>query len=91
MAKASTMKPYNAFDKAIEIDPKLAEAWNNKGEALSSQGNYGEAIKAYDRAINGFNEVVKMNPKLAEFWTNLAQAWNNKGWILAKRASTMRQ
>ena len=40
-----------AYDEAIELDPKFAAAWNNKGKALDDQGKYDEAIQAYDEAI----------------------------------------
>ena len=39
------------YDKAIEIDPNNANAWNNKGLALDNLGKYEEAIKCYDKAI----------------------------------------
>ncbi|MGD0951207.1 MAG: tetratricopeptide repeat protein, partial [Methanotrichaceae archaeon] len=32
-----------AYDKAIEINPRDASAWNSKGNALSSQGKYDES------------------------------------------------
>lgn len=34
-----------------EHDPKTAMSWNLKGNALSYQGKYNEAIAAYERAI----------------------------------------
>ena len=51
--------------RAIEINPQLAEAWCNKGNALINQSKYDQALQASDRAI-------EINPLLAE-------AWNNKG------------
>ena len=54
-----------AYDKAIEINPQFAVAWNNKGLALYSQGKDDEAIKAYD-------ETIKLDP-------NYTIAWYNKG------------
>ena len=39
------------YDKAIELDPNNADAWNNKGLALYNLGKYEEAIKYYDKAI----------------------------------------
>ena len=65
-----------AFDKAIELDPQLAEAWNNKGNALDVQGKHDEAIKAYD-------EALRLDP-------NYVMAWTNKGVALAGQASTMK-
>lgn len=57
-----------AYDKAIEINPQFAEAWNNKGVALKARHHDEDAIKAYD-------EAIKLNPKFA-------MAWNNKGIVL---------
>ena len=39
------------MDKALAIDPNYKEALNNKGNALSSQGNYTQAITYYDKAL----------------------------------------
>ena len=40
-----------AYDKAIEINPQYAVAWNYKGIALYNQHMYDEAIQACDKAI----------------------------------------
>jgi tetratricopeptide (TPR) repeat protein/predicted amidohydrolase len=53
------------FNRVIQLDPNLAEAWYNKGVTLGNLGKYDEAIKCYDAAI-------MINP-------NLAGAWSNKG------------
>jgi tetratricopeptide (TPR) repeat protein len=47
-----------AFDKAIELNPKFALAWSNRALMLSKQNNYDEALKTIDRAI-------ELDPKLA--------------------------
>ena len=57
-----------AFDKAIELDPKNALAWNNKGRSLDNLGKYNEAIQAY-------NKVIEIDPKDA--WP-----WIEKGYVL---------
>jgi tetratricopeptide (TPR) repeat protein len=51
------------FDKAIEINPRYAEAWNNKGISLHRLGRFDEAIRCYDKAI-------EINPRQAEVWCN---------------------
>jgi len=53
------------YDRALEINPRVAEAWNNKGVALRKLGKPQEAIACYDRAL-------EINPRDAG-------AWNNKG------------
>jgi tetratricopeptide (TPR) repeat protein len=47
---------------------KTSGDWLDKGNALSSQGKYDEAIQAYD-------EAIKLDP-------TLAAAWSNKGLAL---------
>jgi tetratricopeptide (TPR) repeat protein len=53
------------YDRAISIAPEYAEAWMNKGVALSTLKNYQEAIEHYDRAIS-------IAPEYAEAWANKA-------------------
>lgn len=53
------------FDKALEINPRLARAWNNRAGVLGLLGRYEESIKCCDKAL-------ELNPKFAE-------AWHNKG------------
>ena len=65
--KAAAMK---LFDKAIELDPTYAEAWNNKGVSLFHLGKYEEALEAFDKAIG-------INPEYI-------QAQNNKITALEK-------
>jgi Tfp pilus assembly protein PilF len=55
------------YNKALEINPKYAEAWNNKGNAYFDMNKYDEAIECYNKAL-------EINPKYAE-------AWYNKGLI----------
>ena len=56
------------FDKAIALNPSLAEAWLNKGASLSEKGQNSEAMRCFDRAL-------AINPKLGV-------AWSNKGHVL---------
>jgi tetratricopeptide (TPR) repeat protein len=44
-------KAIKCFDKAIEVDPKNAVAWSEKGYVLNELGNLIEAIKCFDKAI----------------------------------------
>ncbi len=57
-----------AFEKAIEIDPKYAFALCCKGYALGELGKREEALEAFEKAI-------EIDPKYAF-------AWNNKGVVL---------
>jgi tetratricopeptide (TPR) repeat protein len=49
-------------DRAIALNPQLAEAWCNKGAALGGLGRHKEALTCHDRAI-------ALNPQLAEAWS----------------------
>jgi len=68
-----TLKLYNKaikyYTKAIEINPKLAEAFNNRGIAYSEKGLYTKAIEDYTKA-------TQINPKDAEVYYNRGLAYN---------------
>ncbi len=51
------------FNKAIEINPRLASAYINRGIAYFGKGQY-------DKAISDFNRAIESNPRLAEAYTN---------------------
>ena len=53
------------FDKAIELNPEDAAAYNNRGNAKADLTQYKEAIADYDKAI--------------ELKPEDAQAYNNRG------------
>ena len=55
-------------DKALEIDPKNADAWINKGVALDHLERYEKTIWCWDKAL----EIDPMN----------ALAWYNKSYVL---------
>jgi len=39
------------FDRALEINPRLSEAWYNKGAVLADLERYHEAINSYEKFI----------------------------------------
>jgi tetratricopeptide (TPR) repeat protein len=49
------------YERALEINPRYANAWSNKGGALDRLGRLAEALTCYDRA-------VEINPSFAEAW-----------------------
>jgi hypothetical protein len=67
-----------AFDKANELNPSLADAWGNRGLTLYLLGRYDEAILACDKAIE---LSPSMNPS---YWQDvvLGHAWATKGDVL---------
>ena len=63
-------KQIEYYSKCLELDPKYAVAWNNKGNALAELGRYEEALRCYDKAL-------EIDPKHV-------LAWYNKGVALHK-------
>ena len=61
------------YNKAIEINPKIAEAYNNRGLIYNKQGNFTQAMSDYNKAI-------EINP-------NYAEAYNNRGIIYNKQGN----
>ncbi len=50
-----------AFDKAIELNPKNVDSWIRKGLILYLQDKNNEALQAFDKAI-------ELDPRNAEAW-----------------------
>jgi tetratricopeptide (TPR) repeat protein len=61
-----------AFEKAIELKPDHADAWNNKGAALDKLGRHEESLKAYEKAI-------ELKPDHADAWINKCLALGKLG------------
>ncbi len=68
--KTNLEKALLAYDRAIQLNPVLAEAYNNRGNAKDGLGRYEDAIADY-------NQAIKLNPSLSE-------AYNNRGDTKAK-------
>ncbi len=54
------------WQKAVELDPGYAAAWNNLAIAWEHEGNFEEARKAYDKALSldPKNLFIKQNYEL---------------------------
>ncbi len=54
------------FERATEIDPTYAPAWNNLGIALEQQGTLEDAERAYARArdLDPENQYIRQNHEL---------------------------
>jgi tetratricopeptide (TPR) repeat protein len=61
---------FTCYERALEINPRYANAWYNKGNALDELGRHAEALTCYERAL-------EINPRSAN-------AWSGKGVALAK-------
>jgi tetratricopeptide (TPR) repeat protein len=63
----------DAYNKALELDPKDFEAWNNKGIDLGLLGRNDEALEA-------FKNAVALNESYAEAWYNMGVIYDFKGY-----------
>ena len=61
-----------AFNRVLELDPKLAGAYYNRGRAYGELGNYNQAIADCTRAI-------ELDPKKAEAHYNRGVAYDKLG------------
>ena len=51
------------FDKLIELNPNISNAYNNKGVALGY-------LNKYQEAINNYNKAIELDPKNFEPYKN---------------------
>lgn len=65
-------KALEAYNKAIELNPKYAVAYSNRGIVYDELGKYQEAITDLDKAI-------ELNPNLAQAFNNRGVAYNGLG------------
>ncbi len=60
------------FNKAIEIEPKFAEAYFNRGFAYQEKGQY-------DKAIPDYNKAIEINPRHDAVYNNRGNAYAARG------------
>jgi lipoprotein NlpI len=58
-----------AYNRAIDLDPRFAAAFNNRGNAF-------RLLENYDRAIQDFDKAIGLNPKYALAFSNRGHAFN---------------
>ena len=62
----------DAYNRALLLDPKDFEAWNNRGIDLGILGKYDEALMSFENA-------VALNESYAEAWYNMGVVYDTKG------------
>jgi len=60
------------YNQAIVLNPRLAEAWGNRGLVRLAKGDFDEAIADCARAI-------EINPRIAEIYNNRGAARHQEG------------
>ena len=58
--------------EAISLDPKFANAYNNRGMAYYKKNDF-------NRAIADFSEAIKLNPQNTQQYINRALSYSQKG------------
>lgn len=62
------MEAINAYNQALELQPYLADTWNNRGVVLTRLQRYQEALGSYEQAT--------------QIRADYGDAWNNRGVVL---------
>ncbi len=60
------------YSRAIDLNPRAAHAYYNRGNVYHNKGEFGRAITDYTKAI-------ELNPNLAEAYNNRGNAYMDKG------------
>jgi lipoprotein NlpI len=60
------------LSEAIRLDPKLASAYNDRGNAYGARGNIG-------RAIADFDEAIRLEPKFVSAYIDRGNAYRARG------------
>jgi len=68
-----------AFDKALQIDPNNAEAWEMRGNTLVCLDQQDVAIKSYEMAIKIVDKMIEENSNDAELWWFKADSLDTLG------------
>ena len=64
-------KAIKCYSEAIELNPKLTEAYYNRGNVYNEKG-------VYDQAIADYSKAIELDPKLTVAYVNRGNAYNDK-------------
>ena len=70
--KGDDDKAIQHYSKALDLNPQMAEAYNNRGIAYRDKGDYPHSIEDYTKAID-------LNPNYAGAYNNRGVTYSNKG------------
>ena len=62
----------NAYNKAIELNPNDASAYNNRGLAYDN-------LDKNDLAITDYKKAIELNPKYGDAFNNLGKTYGRRG------------
>ena len=68
------------WEKAVELDPSYAAAWNNLGIAYEHEGRFEDARKAYEKAValDPKNILIRQNYDLFKEINDRAKRRNDR-------------
>jgi Tfp pilus assembly protein PilF len=68
------------WEKAVEIDPNYAAAWNNLGIGYEHEGRFDDARKAYEKAValDPKNALIRQNYDLFKEINDRAKRRNDR-------------
>ena len=75
-----------SYDKAIKINPKTSDYWNNKGDALKNLKKYEQALEWFTFSLQlikffslnfSCDKAIEINPKNSNYWNNKGIAFDN--------------
>jgi len=58
------------YNRAIELNPENAKAYNNRGLAYMN-------LEEYEKAISDYNKAIELNPEDADVYNNRGDAYRN--------------
>ncbi|UCE28176.1 MAG: tetratricopeptide repeat protein [Candidatus Coatesbacteria bacterium] len=61
------------FEKALELDPEYAAAWDGKGRAFNYQQRYNEAMWSFEKAL-------EYDPDMIDVWVHKSSVRNAQGY-----------
>ena len=65
-------KAIEDFNKAIELNPELADAYTNRGLTYKNKVEF-------DKAVEDCNKAIGLDPRFAEAYNNLGLGYKEKG------------
>ncbi len=60
---------FEAFNKAVELNPRNAKAYNGRGNMYWTQ-------QLYDRATENYNKAIELDPKFFEAYINRGNTYS---------------
>jgi tetratricopeptide (TPR) repeat protein len=69
------LKALESFERAIKLDPNLAEAHFRLAMTYDALGRQPEAVKSYKKAVESYKKHLENHPKDAEARYNLGQVY----------------